>query len=332
MHQNVVMKGVGAYHPKHEMTNSFFVDHFKKMGVDVGSLLSHLGRDKRFFAEKGSENVITMAAEASKKALSKAHLLASDIDMIIFATDTPEYLCPSNALLLNDRLKAENANLAFDINTNCTGMLTAIDTASRLLLANCNLKRAIVAGSMFASLIANKKDPIVYSNFADSGAAIILEKVEEPEKRGFIDSNFKIDTFVKEKFVNPKSGMSKIYDDIPLEKKKFTLDPFDTSFMVDEWSVLINDMLARNSTNVGQIKQFFFSQFSQPDAENTLRRLNLPISKHTYVGNKYGYTGVTSPVLALNYALRHNLLHKYDKIVFCSVGAGYNICSILFSI
>jgi 3-oxoacyl-[acyl-carrier-protein] synthase-3 len=327
-----VLKGIGTYHPKKELPNSFFINHFNQMGVDVKGLLSHLGHEKRYFAEKGSENVITMASQAANRALEKAKLTPKDIDMIVFATDTPEYLCPSNALLLNDSLKADNANIVFDINSNCIGMLTGMEVASRMLMGNQHLKRALVAGSMFASLIANKNDPVVYSNFADSGAAVILEKVEENKRRGFLDSNFKTDTFVKEKFLNPRMGMSKIYDDIPLENKKFTLDPFDTSFIANEWFKLINGMLDRNNMTVDQVKQFFFSQFSQPDAETTLRKFNLPVNKHTFVGNKYGYTGVTSPILALNQAMRHNILHEGDKIIFCSVGAGYNICSILFQL
>lgn len=332
MYQNVILRGIGTYHPKHRIDNSYFVDHFNEKGIDVRGLLNHLGRETRYFADKNNENVITMATEASKQALERANLKPKDIDMILFATDTPEYLCPSNALCLNDALHAENANLVFDINSNCIGMLTGMEVASRIIMGNPNIKRALVAGSMFASLIANRNDPVVFSNFADSGAAIILEKVEEKAKRGFLDSNFKTDPVVKGKFVNPMAGMSKIFDDIPIENKKFTLDPFDTSFIVKEWYKLITTMLARNNMTVEQVKQFFFSQFSQPDAENTLHEFHLPTTKHTFVGNKYGYTGVTSPIMALDSAIDKNVLHEGDTIVFCSVGAGYNICSILFQL
>lgn len=329
---NVVFKGIGVYHPRREIPNSYFVDHFHNLGVDITKILKSCGRENRYFADKKYENVVTMATEASKKALSKAKLSTKEIDAIIFATDTPEYLCPSNALLLNDALQAENANLSFDINTNCTGMLTGIDIASRLLISNPNLKRILLAGSMFASLIANKRDPLIYPNFADSAAAVILEKIEEDHKRGFIDSNFKTDTFEKNKFVNPSSGMTKIFDNIPVEEKKFSCYPEYSKFVADEWTQLIKDMLFRNNVAVEDIKQFFFSQYSLSLAEETLKQLNLPSDKHTYVGNKYGYTGVTSPILALNYALRHNTLNDGDLIVFCSIGAGYNICSILFKI
>lgn len=331
-YQNIILKSVGIYHPKREVPNSFFIDHFKESGMDITELLKIMRRKNRFFADKDTENVITMAAAASKKALAKAELEPKDIDIIIFATDTPEYLCPSNALLLNDTLKTENANVAFDINCNCTGMLTGIDVATRILMTNPHVKRALVVGSMFASISLNTDDFIVYPNFGDSGAAVILEKVDEEQKRGFIDSNFKTDPLVKNNYVNPPLGMSKIYDDIPINDKKLSWNHVRPHFCVNGWTVLINDLLKRNNMDVTQIKQFFFSQISVPNIENTLKRLNLTFDKQTYVGDKYGYTGVTSTIMALNYAFRQKTISKGDTIVLCAVGAGYNMVSILLTL
>lgn len=176
MYQNIVFSGIGTYHPSNEIDNEFFIEHFKKMDIQVEGLMNFLGRNKRYFADKENENVITMGYEASKKALANAHLVSEDIDMIIFATDTPEFLCPSNALLLNGELKAKNAHLVFDINSNCIGMLTAINVASRIMMSDDRIKKALVVGGIFASLISSQIDPVVYSNFADSGAALVLEK------------------------------------------------------------------------------------------------------------------------------------------------------------
>ncbi len=331
MYQNIVFSGIGTYHPSNEIDNAFFIDHFKKMDIQVEGLMNTLGREKRYFADKKNENVITMGAAAAKKALANAHLASEDIDMIIFATDTPEFLCPSNALLLNGELEAKNAHLVFDINSNCIGMLTAINVASRIMLSDERIKKALVVGSMFASLISSQIDPVVYSNFADSGAALVLERIEAPEKFGFIDSNFQTDPCVKDKFVMPKAGFTKMYDPtVNIEDKKFRLEPFDTSFIAKEWCKLIHTLLEKNRINISEIKNFMFSQFSRPDAELALEMLGLEKNMHSYVGDKYGYTGVTSPILAFHDALENNKINKGDYVVFCSVGAGYNICSILY--
>ncbi|MCX7709432.1 MAG: ketoacyl-ACP synthase III [Clostridia bacterium] len=331
MYQNIVFSGVGTYHPANKVGNEYFIEHFKQMDIKVEGLMNHLGRKTRYFANRKSENVVTMGLEASRKALINANLVPEDIDMIIFATDTPEFLCPSNALLLNDQLKAKNAHLVFDLNSNCIGMLTAISVASRIMMSDANINKALVVGSMFASLMASQIDPVVYSNFADSGAALVLEKKEAPERIGFIDSNFKTDTCVKENFLMPKVGLSKMFDaSIDIEDKKLRLDPFDTSFIAKEWCELITELLEKNNVELSEVSNFMFSQFSKPDAELTLEMLGVDKNMHSYIGDKYGYTGVTSPIIAFHDAVKNNQVKRGDNIVFCSVGGGYNISAILY--
>lgn len=131
----------------------------------------------------------------------------------------------------------------------------------------------------------------------------------------------------------PKAGFSKMYDSaINIEDKKFRLEPFDTSFIANEWCKLINIILEKNQVSISQIKKFMFSQFSRPDAELALEMLGLEKNMHSYVGDKYGYTGVTSPILAFHDAIENNQIEKGDYVIFCSVGAGYNICSIIYKL
>lgn len=331
MYQNVIFKAVGTYHPATQKNNSHYVNHFKSMGIDVSGLVEHLGRNTRCIAEDRDENVVTMAYNASMDALQSSGISPEEIDMIIFGTDSPEQLVPSNALLLHDKLKTVNAHQIFDMNCNCIGMLSAIDVASRLLLNNARVRKALVVGSFMGSLISSKEDPVCYSNMADAAAAIILERVEEPCKRGFIDTNFKTDPIVRDKFQFPVCGFSKLYDtDVDIEEKKLKLDPFDTSFVPNEWIQLMQVLFERYNIGKHDINQYFFSQFSKPDAEATLNLMSLGLDKHTFVGDKYGYTGLTSPIVAYNEALNDDILNSGDYVMFCSVGAGYNMCALLY--
>jgi len=331
MYKNVVFSGIGTYHPPKQVDNSHFIEHFHKANIEVNGLMNHLGRKTRHFADAENENTVTMAFEAAKKAILNAHISAEDINLIIFATDTPEHICPTNAMLLNDRLNAKNAHMVFDINSNCIGMLTAVDVASRIIQNNPEINKGLVVGSFFGSLVSSKADPVCYSNMADAAAALVLERKEENRRRGFIDSNFKTDPVVKDKFLFPVCGFSKMYDDhIDMEDKKLKMDPFDTSFISREWCDLITGMLDKNNVDKNSVKQYFFSQFSKPDAESTLDMLGLSRDSHTFIGDKYGYTGVTSPFIAYNAALDEKKVDENDNVVFCSVGAGYNICSMLY--
>lgn len=331
MYQNIVFKGIGTYHPATQKDNSFYIDHFKGMGVDVSGLVRHLGRNVRYIAESKSENAVTMAYQASLKALQTSDVSPEEISIIIFGTDSPEKLIPSNALLLHDMLNTINAHQIFDLNCNCIGMLSAIDVASRLLQNNTRMKKALVAGSFMGSFISCKSDPVCYSNMADAAAAVILERVEEPCKRGFIDTNFKTDPVVKNAFQYPPCGFTNIFDNkIDMEDKKLKLIPFDTSFICQEWVDLMQVLFERHNINKYTIKQYFFSQFSKPDAEKTLNLMSVGMDKFTYIGGKYGYTGLTSPIVAYNEALSNKAIDSGDYVMFCSVGAGYSICALLY--
>ena len=333
MYQNVIFTGIGMYHPENEVDNEFFIDHFSKMDIQIESLLKSLGKEKRFLDIDGNETVITMAEKACLIALEEANLKPEEIDGLIFATDSPEYVCPSNALLTNEVLGMVNAHLCFDINSNCTGMITAFDVAARLMRENPALNKIIVIGSLLSSLIASKIDPVVYSTFADSAVALVIEKKNEEYRRGFIDSNYKTKPKDSLKFVNPAVGYSNIYNpNICVENKKFRLTPFENSYVPDEWRKLIDDLLERNGYNITDINQFFFSQFSKAFIDEMLGIYSLGEDKLTYVGDKYGYTGVSSPFVALYDALHENKVKQGDNLVFCSIGAGYNINSILYKL
>jgi 3-oxoacyl-[acyl-carrier-protein] synthase-3 len=210
-------------------------------------------------------------------------------------------------------------------------MLSAIDVASRLLLSNPRLNKALVVGSFLGSFISSKNDPVCYSNLADASAAIVLEKVEEPQKRGFIDTNFKTDPSVKDAWRYPICGFKQLFDDnVDKEDKKLKMKPFDTSFICQEWVNLMDTLFNRCDVSKYAISQYFFSQFSKPDAEKTLQLMQIDLERFTFTGDKYGYTGLTSPILAYYEALSDGKIHSGDNIMFCSVGAGFNICALLY--
>lgn len=332
MHQNIIFKGIGTYYPNDSKDNSFYISHFKKQGIEISGLLNHLFRKTRYIADHSKENVITMAHEASIKALKSANTNPNEIDLLIFSTDSPEQLTPTNALLLLDKLNATNAEI-FDLNSNCLGMLTALDVASRILMSNPQIKKALVVGSFMGSLMASEFDSVCYSNFGDAAVAVILYKVEEPDKRGFIDANFKTNLIYRDAYRFPSCGFSNMYNpDVDIEDKKLKSSSFDMSIICKDWVDLMYSLFDQYSVDKHSIKQFFFSQFSKPDAEKTLKLMELTLDKHTYIGDKYGYTGLTSPLLAYNEALENESIHTGDYIIFCSMGAGYNLCALLYKL
>ncbi|MBS4538588.1 ketoacyl-ACP synthase III [Clostridium sp. D2Q-11] len=327
MFRNVLISGVGAYNPGKEVKNETIINHFRKYQLDehVTNLLDKLGRDIRKQADD-SESMIGMGVKASKEALKEAKLRAEDIDMIISATDTPQYLMPSCALMIRNELKASNATSVFDLNNNCVGMISAIDVASRYLKTDKKFKRALIVGSLHVSPFAKEDDMITYSIVGDGAAAVILESKEEEIERGLLATQMFTDDNYNDTIRFPECGLHNIVDDnLKGYDRKMQWKPFDFSFLSDKWSELVVTLLDENEYKPEHVSHYFMSQFSKDDIKVTLEKLGNNYEQATFIADKYGYTGSASPIMALNERLKKEKFKDEELIVFCSVAAGYTM-------
>ncbi|KEI01009.1 ketoacyl-ACP synthase III [Clostridium botulinum] len=332
MFTNVHMIGVGSYHPKKVVENKHFIEHFKEFNLHhkAEMLMNKLGRKKLTLA-KHNENGITMSVSAGKDALKKANLSVEDIDMIISASDTPEYLTPCCALIIRNKLGAKNAKTVFDVNCDCIGMLHAIDIASKYLKTDKNYKRVLVVGSLLISPFAREDDIIVYSTIGDGAAAMILEAREEEEERGFLGSRAFTDDSYNETIRFPACGLSNIpNENINGYERKMCWKPFSVDFLSKNWTKLITNLLKEHALKPEDVEHYFMSQFSKEEVITTMNNLNVKHDRAIFVGDKYGYTGPTSPVMALDDKLKESSFKKGDLCVFCSVAGGYSMSALLY--
>ncbi len=328
-YHNVKIKDIAVYYPEKSVGNEYFIKHFET--VNVEGLMKHLGREKRYLADE-NETSLSMAFEACRKVLRYSGTDAESIDMIVFTSDTPEYTAPSNALKLNHLLGAKNAHVVYDLNNNCIGMLTALDQVSNYMKMKKTLKNVLVVGSMLISSVVSKNDPVTYPNFADSAAAVLLEMAVEEEERGFIGTaEFFTDAEYHDSIVMPLCGFARMYDEkLDDDSKRWSWTPFDFSFLSDNWSKIIQHTLQKNNLKPAEVDHFVFSQFSKPDTVETLRKLEVDSTNYSYVGDQFGYTGTTSPIFGLRDAIREGKVKEGSKVILCSVGAGYTMCSLLY--
>lgn len=332
MFRNVYIEGVGSYHPKRIVDNEYYVNHFKKYDMEeyaIG-LMEKVGRETRTLANE-NETSITMGVEAAKNALNNAKLKSKDIDAIISVSDTPEYLTPCCALILKNMLQADNVTNVFDINNDCIGMLTGMDIASRYLKTDKKYKRILVVGSMLISPFARENDLVVYGCISDGAAAVVLEVKEEEEERGFLGSRMYTDDTYNATIRFPACGLSNIPStEVDSNDKKMEWKPFDFSFLSEKWSELITGLLRENDYATKDVTHYFMSQFSISDLGLTMEKLGASLDQATFVGNKYGYTGCTSPIMALDDRLKKEKFNKDDISIFCSVAGGYTMAALLY--
>jgi 3-oxoacyl-[acyl-carrier-protein] synthase-3 len=332
MYKNVHIVGVGSYHPNKKVENQFFIDHFRRYQAEehAAQLFKKLGRETRTFADD-NETSLSMAVKAAHEVLNNTGLRPEDIDMIISVSDTPEYLSPCCALLIKNQLQAVNAHAVFDINANCIGMLTAMDTASRYLKTDDKFGKVLIVGALLISPQAREDDMVAYGCTGDGAAAIILERREEEESRGLLGSRMFTDDQYYWSITMPACGISRISDnEVSNEDKKMLWKPFDFSFLSDRWSELITNLLSDYQYIPEDTSHYFMSQFSYADLELTMDRLGVSMDKTTYIGNQYGYSGCTSPIMALDDRLSKEQFVKNELTIFCSVASGYTMTALLY--
>lgn len=326
--KGIQIRNVAIYHPSKEVDNEYYINHFGDKGTDITGLLTALGRNKRFIIENPAENTLTMAVEASRKVLASSELLGKDLDMIIFTSQTPEYLIPSNALKLHHELEGDLSTICYDINANCAGMLVAVEQASRYMASNPHVNRALVVGTDYMS-VHSPESPVYNSNFADSAAAVILEKSEG--SLGFIDSVYRTDSSVVDHSHFPGQGLSNLYNnDLSHQDVQVQFTPFDDTVSIGSAVDSIALLLERNDIPKERVGHFLFSQFSLGNVNLVTEKLGLNADKVTYIGDKFGYTATNSPFIALHQALEQGKVSRGDYLVFWTVGAGWQNVSLLF--
>ncbi|WP_211745631.1 ketoacyl-ACP synthase III [Paenibacillus sp. Marseille-Q4541] len=326
--KNIRILSTAVYHPDHKVNNQSYIDMYEKQGKDVRHFFENvMGRKDRYIIkEPNKENNITMAINASRKVLETADLQPTDIDILYFATQTPEYLMPTNALILHKEIGMGHNSAAIDVNGTCVGMLLAMEQAVNYLRQTKGVKRALVVGADHISRYTREEDEVPHGNFGDAAAAILLEVTSE--SGGYIDSWHYINTAPIDYILFPKGGISSIQD-----KKDFYVDW--TGFNADSHSIPptvqgIRNLVESNGYTLDDIKSFYMSQFSIKSLKLLSHELSISMDKFKFIGDQYGYTGPSSPIIALNEAIEEGSLRRGDLIILWSVGAGMQLIASIY--
>ncbi|MCX5592170.1 beta-ketoacyl-ACP synthase III [Alcaligenes endophyticus] len=171
--------GTGGYLPPRVVSNDELAAELAQRGIETSDqwIVERTGIRQRHLAAEGVKTS-TLATQAAQQALEDAGVSAQDLDLIIVATSTPDYVFPSTACLVQAQLGNVGA-AAFDVQAVCSGFVYALSTADAMVRAG-RAKKALVIGAEVFSSILDWSDRATCVLFGDGAGAVVLSAESEP--------------------------------------------------------------------------------------------------------------------------------------------------------
>jgi 3-oxoacyl-[acyl-carrier-protein] synthase-3 len=319
--------GTGSYVPDTIITNA---DLSCALGEDISEFVSQvIGiEERRVCAE--DESTADLATTASARALEDAGIGAEELDLIILATDTPEYLAPATSVVVQYRLGAKNAG-TFDVNCACAGFVTALDTASKYIAADASYQHILVVGAYAISKYVDWTEKKTSTIFADGGGAVVLKASDEP---GFLASKLVADGSYHDHMGIYAGGTFMPVTEEVLREGAWTKVRFAKKYPpevnLQGWPRIVADVLEKSHLTLDDVGLFLFTQVNLSTIKEVMKGMNLPMSRtHTVMG-KWGYTGSACIPMVLDDAVREGKLKRNDVVVMCASGGGLNMACAAF--
>ncbi len=313
--------GWGCYLPDKIMTNH---DIAKLVDTSDEWIFTRTGiRERRIAGEK--ETTATLAFEAAARALKVAGVPPSQVDLIIVATSTPEYIFPSTAARVQDYLGATRAG-AFDLAAACSGFVYALDMASQAI-ATGSIDTAVVIGSETLSRILDWTDRGTCILFGDGAGAVVLKGSSVPG--GLLSSTLRADgsggdlLTLPAVYHNPMPMLGPEYlqnghADKTVKMNGRQVFRFATRVVAESIQTVVEEA----GMTLDDIDLIVPHQANVRIIESAAKRLKLPMDKFFLNVHRVGNTSTASIPLALCEAIEAGRLHPDDNVVFVGFGGG----------
>jgi 3-oxoacyl-[acyl-carrier-protein] synthase-3 len=326
MNANIV--GTGIYVPEKIVTND---DLSRILGEDINEFVTNvLGiRERHVCAE--NESTADLATNAGRHALENAGIDAADLDLIILATDTPEQLSPATSVVVQHRLGAVNAG-TFDVNSACAGFVTALDTASKFIIADPAYRNVLVVGAYAMSKYLDLHDKKTATIFADGAGALVLQA--RNDYPGFLAGRLRADGSFHDHMGIYAGGTHlpitrQVIDDGVWNKVRFA-KKYPAEVNTEGWPAIVQQVLAKARLSIDDVKLFLFTQVNLSTIKEVMAKLDLPMNRTHTIMHKWGYTGSACIPMVLHDAVSLGKLERGDNIVMCASGGGLNMACVAF--
>ncbi len=315
-----VIRSMGGYVPSRRMAN----EEFSKF-IDTSDewIYSHTGIRFRHIAGE-DQATSDLALEACKVALERANLPSEDIDVILIATATSDFIgFPATACIVQDRLRAQKA-ASMDIVAGCTGFIYGLETA-RGYIASGFAKHVLLCGAEALTKVTDWEDRNTCVLFGDGAGAAVISADSNTDDRGILYSYMRTEGSGA-RLLERTAGGSR-YPMVPhkTDPKDFFLKMDGRkvySFAVRVIIESINNILENNNVELDDIKYIVPHQANIRIIEAASRRSKIPMDKFYMNIAEYANTSAATIPIALNEMYEKNLLEEGDLILTVGFGAG----------
>lgn len=309
--------GWGKYVPEAVLTNG---DLARLVDTSDEWIESRTGIHKRHIAAQ-SESTSTLATRAARAALEVAGIRPAQVDLIIVATITPDFLFPATACAVQDALGATNAG-AFDLSAGCSGFVYALAVGAGLIQAGI-YRNVLVIGAETLSRIVDWSDRSTCVLFGDGAGAVLLQGSDTPG--GVLSVVLGADGSGGDLLWMPAGGSRHPASHHTVAERMHFLQMKGREvfrFAVQQIPQATRQVLREAGLELHEVKLIVPHQANQRIIEAAARALGVPIEKFFTNVEEYGNTSAASIPIALVEALEKGLVQRGDVIVCVGFGAG----------
>jgi 3-oxoacyl-[acyl-carrier-protein] synthase-3 len=315
------ISSVGTYVPPRLLTNA---DLEKMVETNDQWIVERTGIRERHIVDKGVATS-DLAVEAAKCCLKKRGIDASEVEVIIVATVTPDMLFPATACLVQAKLGVPGA-WGFDLSAACSGFPYALQVGAKLVESGMHQKVLVIGADVMSSII-DYTDRTTCVIFGDGAGAVLLEPCEEGEV-GLVDYWHEIDGAGAVSLNMPGGGSLNPTTTETIAKKMHYVHQDGQAvykFAVRKMAEATEKVLERNGLKGSDLAAFIPHQANKRIILSTAERLGMPEKSVVINIDRYGNTTAATIPLAMQTALDEGRLKKGDLVLLASVGAGFTV-------
>ncbi len=306
--------GTGSYLPENIVTNK---DLEKMVDTTDQWIRERTGIEQRHIAVDG-QTTVDLAEQAARNAIEAAGIRPDEIDLIIFATSTPDKIFPSSACILQARLGIHGCP-AFDMQAVCSGFVYALATADKFIKTGSS-KKALVVGAEVFSRIINWEDRGTCVLFGDGAGAVILEASQET---GILSTHIHADGQYEE-LLHVPCGIADNYDQVKAGKAFVEMKGNEVfKVAVNTLGKIVDETLAANKMQKSDIDWLVPHQANLRIISATAKKLSMSMDQVVVTVNHHGNTSAASIPLALDAAVRDGRIKRDEVVLLEAFGGGF---------